>query len=323
MNRKIIEIVVCTDKQFVMTTGVMIQSVCVNNPEIDITFHIVFDDDVTSNDKQDLVNITDSFEGKSARFYPASEYVSISRFPALSQKTTITRATYFRLFITEILPKDIERVLYLDGDIIVRHSLIPLWEIDMANKAVAAVIGSEGNLAHFRRLGYSSDFGFFNAGVLLINLRYWRDHNVLNEFKNYIEKHSEAILLHDQDVLNAVFYDKKIRLPAKYNLHHGFLEKIPVYDYNKYEEEVLEARKDPVIVHFTAEKPWDADQRNKHPFSNTFYKYQNQTKWKGVRIERRSLFLQFKHHVIDIFRKCGILPKGATLYDFIDINPID
>lgn len=323
MNRKKIEIVACTDKHFVMTTGVMIQSVCINNPEIDITFHIVFDDDVTSNDKQDLISVTDSFEGKFIRFYPASKYVNISKYPALSKKIKITRATYFRLFITDILPKDIERVLYLDGDIIVRHSLLPLWEIDMTNVAIAAVAGSEGNLDHYRRLGYNPDLGYFNAGVLLINLRYWRDHNVVNEFKNFIEKHSEAILLHDQDVLNAVFKEKKLHLPAKYNLHHGFLEKVPVYDFKKYKVEVLEARRDPVIVHFTAEKPWDADQRNKHPFSSTFYKYQNQTKWKGERVERRSLFLQFKHYVIDMFRKWGIFPKASALYDFVDVNPID
>ena len=42
MNK--MDIVACTDKWFVMPTGVMMQSVCVNNPEVDIVFHIIVDD---------------------------------------------------------------------------------------------------------------------------------------------------------------------------------------------------------------------------------------------------------------------------------------
>lgn len=318
-----IDIVACTDKQFVMTTGVMIQSVCVNNSDLDIVFHIVTDDNVTSEDIRDMEDVVNYFSKKSIVFYSASEKIALDKFPALSENIKITRATYFRLFIPDILPLSIDKVLYLDGDVIVRHSLLPLWNLDLNDNAIAAVRGSEGDLNHFLRLGYSPELGYFNAGVLLINLKYWRDCHVVNDFKDFIANHSDSIYLHDQDVLNVVFKDRKKQLPAKYNLHHGFLVKKPLFDFDKCKDEVIEAREDPVIVHFTAEKPWDADQRNPHPFRSTFYKYQDQTKWKGTLVERRSARLRFRHHVIDVLRRIGLLSNKGSLYDFIDINPID
>lgn len=317
-----IDIVACTDKQFVMTTGVMMQSVCVNNLDIEINFHIVIDDDVTNEDKKDLKDIVAPFLGKTIIFYYASEKISLDKFPALSFKIKLTRAAYFRLFLTDILPNSVEKVLYLDGDVIIRHSLLPLWNMDLTNYAVGAVRGSEGDMGHFYRLGYSPELGYFNSGVLLINLKYWRDHNVVNDFKDYIKNHSDSILLHDQDVLNVVFKNRKKQIPAKYNLHHGFLVKNPLFDFEKCKDEVLEAREDPVIIHFTAEKPWDADQRHHHPFSSSFYKYQNQTKWKGETRERRSLILHIRHFISDSIRKLG-LKSQESIYDFIEIKPID
>ena len=70
-----IDIAACTDRNFVMPTGVMMQSVCVNNPDVDIVFHIIVDGDVTDDDKRDLRDITVPFEGKSIVFYLASEYI--------------------------------------------------------------------------------------------------------------------------------------------------------------------------------------------------------------------------------------------------------
>ena len=319
-----IDIVACTDKWFVMPTGVMMYSACVNNPDVDIVFHVIHDDSVTSKNRRDLEETVTVFKGKSIAFY----HVDVTKFPCFPNLTIsshVTQACYYRLMLPEILPKSIRKVLYLDGDIIVRHSLLPLWNTNLKNFAVGAVPdGSEGELEYYHRLNIPPQLGYFNSGVLLINLDYWREHDVVKDFFRILQEYASKFKFHDQEVLNIAFSDKKVVLPIKYNLASGSLEKIPHYDYKKYEKEVEEARKDPVIVHFTIEKPWAGYLRQpRHPFSSTFFKYQSQTKWKGVKIDRRPFKLRVINFVADTLRKYGLKPQLPPLYEYIDIAPID
>ena len=321
---EIMDIVACTDKWFVMPTGVMMYSVCVNNPEVDIVFHVIHDDSVTSMDWRDLEETVTVFNGKSIVFY----HVDVTKFPCFpntTMETPITQATYYRLMMSEILPKTIHKVLYLDGDIIVRHSLLSLWNTDMKDYAVGAVPDcQDGNIDLYHRLNYPPELGYFNAGVLLINLGYWRKHDVVRTFMHIIQEYGGRLLFGDQDVLNLAFSNNKVILPIKYNLGSGFLEKSPQYDCNKYEKEMKEALKHPVIVHYTRPgKPWNRYSRHqRHPFSNTFFKYQGQTKWKGVKIDKRPFKLRVINYVADALRKYG-LKSQVSLYEYIDIAPID
>lgn len=317
-------IVACFDHGFVMPTGVMIYSVCVNNLDVDIDFHLVVDESVTEDDRNDITETVAQFKGKRALFYDIRSRKCLA-FPIYNDKNNlrITRATYYRLFLTEILPETLDKVLYLDGDCVCRHSLLPLWETDISNDAVGAVFDeSEGNIEYYNRLKYPFELGYFNAGVLLVNLDYWRKQNVLKTFVDFIAYHSERIRWEDQDVMNVVFQDKKLYVPAKYNFQSGFLRKNAKWDYWKYENELNEAKVDPVIVHFsTKEKPWFTYTRHPHPFSRTFYKYQNQTKWRGIRLEKRSIKQRLRNSIAKCLRKNGFISPLKSRY--IDILPID
>ena len=319
------DIVACTDKWFVMPTGVMMYSACVNNPDVDIVFHVIHDDSVTSKDRRDLEKTVTVFEGKSISFY----HVDVTLFPCFPNVTMISRITqavYYRLMLSEILPETICKVLYLDGDIIVRHSLLPLWNTDLKDFAVGAVPDSlGGDLEFYHRLNYPPQLGYFNSGVLLANLEYWREHEVVRTFMSYMQEHADKLKYWDQDVLNVVFSNNKVVLPIKYNLTSGFLWKQPQYDYKKYEKEVEAALKDPVIVHFAGDKLWENYRRQpRHPFASTFFKNQSQTKWKGVKTDKRPYKLRVINYVADMLRKYGLkspLPRSAC--EYIDISPID
>jgi lipopolysaccharide biosynthesis glycosyltransferase len=319
-----IHIAVCLDKCFVMPTGVMMISVCENNLETDIVFHVILDDNMKKEDWQDLEDIVNSYSGKSVVFYNANEKIFKVSLSVSKHFQHITKATYFRLFLPELLPQDLDKVLYLDGDLIVRHSILPLWNMDLGNKAIAAACdGSSGCIGFYNRLKYPYDLGYFNAGVLLVNLKYWREHHVLKDFESYMKKHADCIKYNDQDVLNVIFCDKKILIPIKYNLQSIFLKKEDVlYDYWKLEKEVLEARIDPCIVHFTTtNKPWKKYRVESHPFCSTWDKYQNKTKWKGIKYEHRTLKQRIRNYVGDILRNIGILSPLKKSY--IEIVPID
>ena len=315
------DIVICFDHGFVMPSGVMMYSVCANNQEMDITFHVVTDDSVTQKDKDDLTDNIKVFERHvNIMFYTVKK--KNDKLPSTGNRHGLTYATYYRLFLTDILPKDIDKILYLDGDIIVRHSLLSLWNTDLTGYAVAAVNDSLHTDIHYdARLGYPSDKGYFNAGVLLINLGYWREHNISQHLTDFMESHHDVLTFHDQDILNGVFWNQKVSLPIKYNLVSGYLYKQFSLEKRKDQQEIIDARKDPVIVHFAANfKPWESYIRFPHPFNSTFYYYQDLTKWKNHRVDNRSLILKTKNYITDYLRRIKVLPPLNSYY--IDVKPV-
>ena len=319
-----IDIAVCTDNRFIMPTGVMMISVCENNPETDIVFHIIVDDNVQTGVRKDLQAIVAPYSGKSVVFYNAKGAIQNKVFPKGMNRKDITKAAYYRLYLAELLPQELDRVLYLDGDLIVRHSLLPLWNINLENKALAAVSdASSGLIEFYNRLKYPSELGYFNSGVLLVNLKYGREHQVLRDFETYMEKYADSIKYHDQDVLNVVFCKQKILMPIKYNLQRGFLLKKKNYDYWKAEREITEALADPCIVHYTNKyKPWKIYRENPHPYNSTWDKYQNMTKWKGIKYDCRTMKQRFTSFVVSILRKAGVSPVSKKSV-YVDVAPVD
>lgn len=325
-----IEIAACTDHRYIMPTGVMIHSVCKNNKDQKVRFHIIVDESVTEEDRNDLRDVA---ERNAIHFYEVDSQL----FRSMPVILYISRATYYRLLIPQILSEDIHKVLFLDCDIIVRHSLLPLWETDVDGYALAAVPDDlDSVIATYNRLKYPPRLGYFNAGVLLLNLRYWRANNIHSEIQTYMKNHFEDILFSDQDILNYVLRERKRPLPIKYNLQTAFLF-IPRHcgcDYWKYEKEILEARKDPVIVHFTAGKPWK--EGCYHPYQSTFLKYQDETKWKGCiwRNPKRPFMVKVRSHLKNmvphlkgLLAEMGLLkaasgPQGIDLFAN-GLQPID
>ena len=317
-----IDIAACTNRHFVMPTGVMMQSVCVNNPDVDIVFNIIVDDDVTDADCADLKNITDKFRGKSVVFYPVSEAIAKTNFPAIGNSYSPPRTLYYRLWLADILPESVRKVIYLDGDVIVRQSLLPLWNTNLGDYPIAAVPIDymKATRDFYSSLNESQLLGYFNAGVLLVNLEVWRERQVINDFKKFMALYAEKIRYYDQDVLNYVFMKEKVDLPITYNMQTGFYFKTPLYD-PKYEEEVRKSFMDPVIIHYTGGKPWERYNRYPHPLKSTFLKYQDMTKWRNVTYERRPFKLRMINLGADLLRKWKLKPQIADV--FLDINPID
>ena len=318
------DIVVCTDHHFVMPTGVMMYSLCCNNPEADVTVHVLIDDSVTAKDKENLTTTISRFPKGKAIFYDV-DLSLLPAFPSTDNRLDgISKATYYRLMLSEILPESVHKVLYMDGDLIVRGSLLPVWDTDLTGYAVAAAPdGLGGDIEFFNRLRYPFEKGYFNAGVLLVNLDYWREHAVINEFYDFIKNRAEDIVFCDQDVMNYVFQDRKTSFPIKYNFNSGFLFKPPKFDYWKNEKEFKEALQNPVVVHFAGDKPWYVYQRVPHPFNSTWTLYQNQTLWKGVMWEKRSIKLRMINSVADTLRKLRIIPQAPPDWGYIDVTPID
>ena len=303
------DIAVCIDNNYVMPAGVLFCSICENNKDQKITIHVITDHSLTDKSRQSLQTIVQKY-GNCIVFYPVDEEAFKSLPMQISSKSQhFTIATYYRLFLTDILPESVDRVLYLDSDIIVRHSLKDLWNTDISQYAVGCVTDMcEGIIEYYNRLWYPSALGYFNGGVLLINLRYWREHNLMNRFIQYVTVNHSRLRWNDQDVLNAVLKECKKQLPMKYDVQEGYLYKDKRLDYPKYKEELDTAVRDPYILHFTANiKPWYKD--CVHPYKAEFFKYRALTEWKDMPLQKRH---QKKTKIVllkSVLRVLHILPQ--------------
>lgn len=263
-----------TDLNYLAPTMVSMTSVCESNKEEALVFHVLYDATQSESELQKLVEVSEKY-GKQCVLhgFDFSSFESSLPFGKSDMPSHCSIATYYRLFISDILPSDIDRILYLDGDVIVRGSISDLFKSSTDYVAVEGVIDNwEGDISKFNRLRYNPSFRYINAGVLLIHLDYWRNEHILEHFLNYISSNPERILHHDQDVINACLYDKKKVLPFRYNVQDGFLFSSPNFLYYDCDLDFYNDIRKPVIIHYcSSSKPW---QRGcKHPYTQEYLKF--------------------------------------------------
>lgn len=277
-------VLVCaTDDNFVQHCCVMLVSVLLNND--DVTVYVLTEGLLPENER--IISDEVAARGGTVHFCVVDPTV-IDRFPMPSgaELAHISRATYYRLLIPELLPREVGKVLYLDCDIVVNHSIAALWDTDLTGHALAAV-PSVGFGCEAARLGYPMEHCYFNAGVTLINVDYFRRHDVSRRLMEYIASNYDHIKYHDQDTLNAVLHDQYLHLEAQWNMtpdvydsdypqHVDRVDGRVVNDYAADKRNALAHKADPAIVHFASHpKPW---QRNcVHPLYHLYYDYARQT----------------------------------------------
>ena len=203
----------------------------------------------------------------------------------------ISADTYLRLFLANYLPENINRILYLDVDMIVMGNLSELFEANI-DDVVLAAIEDAPRRDRVERLNLDPVWGYFNAGMLLINLHNWRTMDVTGKSIGYIEEHPDRIVQHDQDVLNAVLEGRWRRVDFKWNMLNVYVLPKPLV-VSKYAGELIRSKNDVRIVHYTGNiKPWMAWTRN--PYNSEYYKYLEYTPWKGYKPSLNSQWKAYK-----------------------------
>lgn len=185
----------------------------------------------------------------------------------------ITSAAYFRLLIDDVLPTDVERVLYFDSDIIVAGDVLPLWQIDLFENIAAAVADAtpdEGR-EHMRRLVLTGGQTYYNAGVMLIDLGRWRAENVAHKALAFCRERTERLKYLDQCALNYVLAGDVLSLDFIWNLQNWHVGDATA------DEEPSNLLRSARIVHFTALKPWF--ERCRHPLAGMYWEFLKQTPW--------------------------------------------
>lgn len=306
-----INILCCTDSNYAPYYGIMLTSLLENNRGPLIHVYIMTAG-LSPSETELFDKLSDRYNVKI--FYQIIDEDRLKDCP-VRVGDHVSLATYFRLLAPVLLPENVTKLLYLDGDIIVSDSISELWEQDLTGFALGAVTDESYYLdAPYERLSYPKADGYINAGVLQMNLDYWRTHQVTQRLMDCIDRQADILTFHDQDAINLVLHKEIKRLPARYNLQNGFLQDLHFQHFTEeLKEDVAQAVRRPCIIHFGGKgKPWH--RREQHPFLSYFQHYKKISLWRSLpQSGRKSLYLDFHFALRKIKQSLGILPKPYNI----------
>ncbi len=272
---------------FVPQVAAAVVSVCENNKlEKEINFYII-SYGIKENNKKLLKELVLSYK----RNIKIIELNSLEDYFDFSFDTSGWNPIVLaRLLIDQLVPKSINKILYLDGDTIVRGSLNKLWNTKLDNKTFAMSIEPTIDKNRKTNLGLKN-YPYYNAGVILINLKRFRDINASSTIINYYKEHNGKLFANDQDAINVSMKDEILTISPKYNFYNIFYQ----YPYSfmkklmgnvKYidKDTYISAVKEPCIIHYLGEeRPWRIG--NYHKYKKDYLKYLDMTPWKGQNME--------------------------------------
>lgn len=272
-------IALCTDENFSIPALVCITSIFENNKDEDCKIYILTD----GLSFQTIAKI----DKLSALYNQSIRVIEIDkkRFDGLTVSGRYPVSMYYRFLLPEMLP-DVQILLYLDCDIIVRHSLKNLFKVDLNEYAIGAVISQSCDWIKWsNELQLSTDF--FNSGVMLMNLDYWRKNNIFDSLVKWIGETQTDMWLPDQYALNKVLEGKVIYLDYTYNFQERWTHSLANSGIHfKRWDDIYETGKDPIVVHYCdEEKPWFVE--SKHKFKNEFLKYATMYEFIGYKSIKR------------------------------------
>lgn len=279
MEKEIIHIACNIDVSYVKYCVVMLTSLFENNK--DVSFHIhVITSELSEEMQAPIRKVVSNYHHATSFYFMGHDWGK--DYPQYAEGSHISLAAYYRIFLGDMLPADIEKVLYLDCDLVVIGSVSPLWHTDIKDYAVGCIEDMwSGKAEIYARLRYNPSFSYFNSGVLLINLAWWREQDVSQKAIQYITDYADSLKFYDQDVLNALLHEQKLFVPLRYNVQDGFLRrkrKIRLESIAILEKELLH----PVIIHYTGgKKPWHY--KSQHPYKGLYFHYLDMTPWAGER----------------------------------------
>ncbi len=275
-------------------------SLCENNKSSpSITFYII-SCGISDISKEKIKNLAERY-GRDAVFFEIGDVRDAIEGELDTKGFDVS--VLARLLVGRYLTCDsVERILYLDCDTIVIDDISEFYNTDMENFILAGV--PEPVVTKSRRpvLGMAACDDYYNSGVLLFNMKLWREQRCEERVLSYFLENMDKLVATDQDAINACFVGRIKSVAPKYNFGsynfyypYKLLKKLsgaaPYVTKEAYED----SKKHPAIIHYLGEeRPWRAG--NTHPQKAEYKRYLALTDWKDEPDEKgwRLYFLCFR-----------------------------
>lgn len=288
MKNNLMNIVLVANDSYMEHLAVTLLSILLSAEKEDFFKFYILSNDISEKSKDRLLKL---------RFYKNFdiEFLAVPEeaFNDLPENVHLKKQTYYRLLMPELINED--KVLYLDSDVFVKKSLKSFYNTDITNHIIAGVEDiSYGKTSGNKEMMYLHNINnYFNAGILLWNLKKFREENFFEKCIEYANKYPERLLYCDQDILNPVL-EKYIK----------YVEIINNFQYQPYysktEQYYKKLKKNIVAIHYVSrQKPWDF--LPKFKFGLEYYGYVLLTPWKKDAFNR--LFLKYYGNILIKLKK--------------------
>lgn len=283
----IAHVVYASDDRFAEIMGVSLVSLYENSRDMDEIAVYILDSGITDSNKKKLLSVCKAYQRKNAVFIPAENISDKLSMVVAADRGSLSQ--YARLFVSSDLPDDLDRVLYLDCDVIVNQSIRELWNLNLQGKTVGVLMDAFSKYYRKNIDLYENDI-MFNSGVMLIDLDKWKKDRIEEKVLKFVAAKKGKIQQGDQGALNAVLSRDAYCFEPRFNsvtIFYDFTYK-EMMIYRKppkfyTEEQVRRAVDEPVIIHYTtsflSKRPWMKD--CKHKYAGKWLKYKEMSPWKN------------------------------------------
>lgn len=279
-----INILCAIDNSYAPYCGIMLTSLFENNKDCHFVVYVFEDGSVTETNVKKYQRLSKKYGNEIV--FRTIEGSLVDGFP-VRKGANITIPTYYRLLAANLLPDNVHKVVYLDCDTLVVDDIKPLWEVDTTNVAIAGV--RDHYLSRGKDWRPNTPYDYINAGVLVMNLDYWRRNGVYSRIFDYIQMNRDdetKLFYMDQDTLNAVLNENKKVLPERFNFQVEMFVKEFWHSFSKDQQnEFVEEGKHVLVIHYLGVKPWKG-----HKYFGPFF-----YEWEKMR--RKSLWPCCRPHV--------------------------
>ena len=287
-----LNIILAADDNYVPLLGVAITSLIENNQkDFDKINIFILDDEITSKNKKRLENLINNSNHN--LYFIKNKNVNDLKIDLHSLGKNQNLTAYSRLFVASLLPNDIDKIIYLDCDMLILGSFKKLWMKNIDNYYCGAVLAPISD-ASKTMLGFKLEEDYINSGFLLINLKKWRQDNIEEKFIQFMTKNQDKFYQHDQGILNNVFKNQILILNPKYNFFPRF--KVLDYDLTRkyvgikgeyYSKDIIDnAKQNPIVIHFVSNGLTELWANENHPYRNLYEKYSELAGFKEEVIEK-------------------------------------
>ncbi len=208
----------------------------------------LLENDLTLDDEGDLTRFVESFNSSISFVKMSDEY--FTGLPKMGYDSSYT--AYFKIMIPYVLNK-LDKVLYLDCDLLVRKDLSCMYNKETNNFITAAldIKMNKNRREHIKAICVNETDKYFNSGVILFDFKHQSQVVSQSEMVDYIINNKEVIKFHDQDILNHFYSNKFDELSELYNYHTIYYSLKEVFKDKNI--------KNAYIVHYANWKPWNSN----------------------------------------------------------------
>lgn len=307
-----INICFASDNNYVQHLGATIASILKNANLDDELYFYVLDGGISEENQKNL-NSLNSIKDFNMKFIQVNNK-DFASCPLTDNYICI--ATYYRFMIARFIT-DIDKLIYLDCDMIVKSSLRELYETNISDYWLAGV-EDIGYYSHRRLLNRETESFYINAGMLLINLKKWREDNIGDRLFKFASETTENLVHNDQDVINMVLDSKIKPLDFKWNAQDQCFYKNTWRTHPK-GIEIEQAALNPAIIHYTGpQKPWQNTLIVNQ--ANEYLKYIRLTPW-GNNLPSDGKIVQLA--IKSVINKIQKKPLFALSSEFLGVNNME